>query len=490
MDQIVTVTIRRVRQIDRPDGFLGGQADYYAKVRMDGVWMKSGHRHNVPDWRPNWIFRRAVARNSTVPIRIELWDHDSTSGDDECDINPTRGKKRLDLNYRLSTRRITGDLTGTSGTVFRARGAGDRDRAEIWFRIGHVTPRVPRRLTEVWASDLRIKALWNATATSRDLTRVENQLRGFNNRLYNCTDGQWRVGRFLIHDNRSELSATGKGVGHIHRTGTHGAHGHADGRPNNPKHWEVNERSSIGAYLMEFLHSWTGLKDEYEVSQGGVRTNCPRSRSLRDATSACVMDDTYGTPTELCRPETHNPNTEQGNVRDMDCYSWLRKVMHEAGKTRFQVPAGHIAGPTNAPTLRFVYLTILRVQQIDRPEGWGGGQADYYAKVRMDGVWFAKSRHRHDRRVVTPNWIFGFAFSNNAHRTIPIRIVLWDHDTTSGDDLCDISPRRRKKVLDLTYNTSTGRVGGDVIGTRNTIITGRGSGDRDRAEIRFRITSR
>lgn len=490
MDRNVTVTIRRVRQIDNPEGFLGGQADYYAKVRLDGVWMKSSHRHDVPDWRPNWRFRRAAAAGSTVPIRIELWDHDTTSGDDQADINPRRGKKHLDLNYNMSTGRITGDMTGTRGTTLRARGEGDSDRAEIWFRIDHARPRVPRRLPEVWACDVRIKVLWNATATGSDLTTVENRLRGFNDRLYNCTDGQWRVARFLIHDNRSELSSTDKGVGHIHRTGTHTPHGHADGRPNNPKHWEVNEGSRIGAYLMEFLHSWTGLKDEYEVSQGGAGTNCPSSRSLRDATSACVMDDTYGTPTELCRPETHNPNTEQGNVRNMDCYSWLRKVMHEAGKTGFQVPAGHISGPGSAPTLRFVYLTILRVEQIDRPEGWGGGQADYYAKVRMDGLWFAKSKHRHDRRVVTPNWIFGFAFSNTAHRTIPIRIELWDHDTTSGDDLCDINPRRGRKVLNLTYNTSTGRIGGDLTGTRNTIITARGGGDSDRAEIRFRITNR
>lgn len=490
MDRTVTLTITRVKQIDRPDGFLGGQADYYAKVRMDGVWMKSGHRDNVPEWRPNWIFRRAAAGGSVMPIRIDLWDHDSTSGDDHCDINPTRNKKRLDLNYNLSTGRITGDVTGNRGDLLHARGSGDSDRAEIWFRINHAVPRVPSRLPEVWASDLRIKVLWNAGATGGDLSTVESRLRGFNDRLYDCTDGQWRVGRFLIHDNRSELSNNDKGVGHIHRTGTHGPHGHADGRPNNPKHWHVNENSRVGAYLMEFLHSWTGLKDEYEVEQDGARTNCPANRALRDAADACVMDDTYGTPTELCRPETHNPNTEQGNVRGMDCYSWLRKVMREAGKTAFQVPNGHIPGPTSAPTLHLVYLTVTRVEQIDRPEGWGGGQADYYAKVRMDGVWFAKSKHQHDKKIVTPNWLFGFAFSNNAHRVISIRIELWDHDSLSGDDLCDINPRKGKKVLDLTYNTATGQIAGDVSGTRDTVITARGAGDDDRAEIRFRITSR
>jgi len=490
MDRTLSLTITRVRQIDNPDGFLSGQADYYAKVQIDGIWLKSDHRHNAPEWRPNWVFRRAAARNATVPIRIELWDHDSTSGDDRCDINPTKGRKRLDLNYNMSTGRITGDMTSTRGTLIHARGAGDSDRAEIWFRLNHETPRVPSKLPEVWASDLRIKTLWNASAAGRDLATVENRLRGFNDRLYDCTDGQWRVGRFLIHDSRSELSETDKGVGHIHRTGTHGAHGHADGRPNNPKHWEVNEDSRVGVYLMEFLHSWTGLKDEYEITDDGPRTNRPGTAALRDDSEACVMDDTHGTPTELCRPETHNPITEQGNVRGMDCYSWLVKVMGEAGRPGFQVPAGHIPGPTSAPTLRFVYLTIRRVEQIDRPEGFGGGDADYYAKVRMDGVWFAKSRHQHDRKVVTPNWLFGFAFSNNAHRVIPIRIELWDHDTTSGDDLCDISPRRGRKVLALNYNTSTGQITGDVTGTRDTIITARGGGDSDRAEIRFRITSR
>ena len=489
-DATVTLTIKRVRQIDNPEGWFQGDADYYAKVRMDGASTKTSHRHNVKDWEPNWTIKRGAVDNGRLPITIELWDHDSTSGDDMCDINPLAGKKQLDLNYNLANGQITGDVTGTSGSLLNVRGAGDSNRAEIWFTINHAIPRVPSRLPEVWASDLPIKVLWNAGAAGSDLATVESRLRGFNDRLYNCTDGQWRVGRFFIHDNRSTLSSTGKGVGHVHRTDMHGAHGHADGRPNDPKHWEVNENSSVGTYLMEFLHSWTGLKDEYEVSEGGTRTNCPGDSGLRDATNACVMDDTYGTPTELCRPETHNPNTEQGNVRGMDCYSWLRKVMHEAGKKGFQVPPGHIPGPATAPTLRFVYLTIQRVQQVDRPDGFLGGDADYYSKVRMDGAWFSRSKEESNKKLSTPNWTYGFAFSSDVHRTIPIRVELWDDDSTSGDDHCDINPKSGKKHLDLTYNTATGAIGGDVTGTRDTTITARGSGDSDRAEIRFVITSR
>ncbi len=488
-DVVVSVTIRRVRQIGNPDGFGGGSADYYAKVRVDGVTRKSGHRHDVTDWRPNWVFRHGAAPRGVVPIRIELWDHDSTSSDDMADINPRAGKKGLDLTYDVAAGSISGDLTGARGVEIEAAGAGDDDRARIWFVIDHSAPTVPARLPEVLASDARIKVLWNATATGTDMATVEDRLGDFNNRLYDCTDGQWRVGRFLIHDNRSELSDTGNGVGHIHRTGMQHDHGHADGRPDDPEHWEVNEGSGPGTYLMEFLHSWTGLKDEYEESEDGPETNCPASSDLRAATNACVMDRTT-TTRELCRPETHSPKTEQGNVRKMDCYSWLRRVMHEAGHDAFVVPVGHIAGPRTAPRLRFVYLTIQRVRQIGNPDGAGGGTADYYSKVQLDGKWFKKSKHREDRAEVTPNWIYGLAFSSDSHRTIPIRIELWDHDTLSSDDRCDINPRSGKKRVDLTYNTATGAIGGDVSGTRDTPITMTGSGDSDRAALTFVITSR
>jgi hypothetical protein len=164
--------------------------------------------------------------------------------------------------------------------------------------------------------------------------------------------------------------------------------------------------------------------------------------------------------------------------------------MHEAGHDAFVVPGGHIDGPRSAPRLRFVYLTIQRVRQIGNPDGTFGGTADYYSKVQMDGKWFTKSKHREDRADVTPNWIYGLTFSSASHRTIPIRIELWDHDTLSSDDRCDINPRSGKKRVDLTYNTATGAIGGDVSGTRDAAITMTGSGDSDRAALTFVITSR
>ena len=72
---------------------------------------------------------------------------------------------------------------------------------------------LPAPLSEVWASKVPIRLMWRANSGLADLSTVENRLRQFNDRLYDCTDGQWRVGRFLIHDDRSELSPTGQGVG-------------------------------------------------------------------------------------------------------------------------------------------------------------------------------------------------------------------------------------------------------------------------------------
>lgn len=486
MDSTVTLTISRVRQIDNPDGFLGGDGDYYAKVTMSGVERRSPTADS-PDFTPNWTFRQGAAPNSVLPIRIELWDSD-TGDDDMADVNPRGAKKRIDFNYNIFTGEVTGDVTGRRGGTIQATGAGDSDRAEIWFSVDHAAPQLPERLPEVWACDVPIKLLWNATSQGPDLAVVEGRLREFNDRLYRCTDGQWRVGRFFIADNRNTLDPKGAGVGHVHRDDIHGPHGHADGRPARPNHWEVNEFSGAGVYLMEFLHSWTGLKDEYETHQDGPGTSCPADPALADASEACVMDDTSGLRWKLCRPETHNPNTEQGHERHMDCYSWLRNVMHASGRTGFQVPPGYVAGPYRAPTLRFVYLTVHAIKQIDDPDG--GSKADYYAKLKVDGAWFKNSKHLDDRTSASPGWIFGFAFSSDHHRVLPMRLELWDYDSFSRDEMCDINPRRGKKSLDFAYDTATGRITGEVTGSRDVPITLRGSGDDDRAEITFSITSR
>ena len=481
---IVTVKIRRVKQVDGPDG--GWTAgDYYAKVWIGSSdsdlgraipkkLLESPNLKNKKDASPNWTFASGVVvPGSTIPIHIELWDADIGSADDEIDISATNGKRALDLTYDLSTGSISGDggLTGTGGSEIVSKGIGDKPRGEIWFTI--------EAPAEVLACDVPIKVTW--LALSNRLGKVEAGLRGLNDRLYNCTDGQWRVGRFLIHGGGSTADDNVPGIGHIHRSGTHGGLGYSSGRPGAPKLWHLDEDAGAGTYLMEFLHSWTGLKDEYEVSEGGASRNCPETKALRDATNACVMDRTTGT-TEFCRPETHNKDTEQGHVNGMDCYSWVRKVMNDAQWPNFQVPKFPMIGPTSAPPLRFVYFTIRRVNQMGNPRAPGFTPARYHVRVQMDGLSFAPSVTKGVGRgllrntVIRPLWLFGFAFSHDADRTIPIRIELWNE--ASGSEVeCDINQTQSsKKYIELTYDTSTGEIAGDVTVTKKVLFTARGSG--------------
>ncbi len=326
--------------------------------------------------------------------------------------------------------------------------------------------------------------MWAASGAGSDLNMVESRLAGFNDLLYDCTDGQWRIARFLIHDTRNEMDPESDGTGHLHRTGTHGPHGHADGRPNKPEHWHVNENSASGTYLMEFLHSWTGMKDEYEKKDGSP-AECPASNSDATANSACVMDETTAGWTEMCRPATHNPVTEQGQVRGMSCYSWMDKVFADSGRPAFQVPSSHITGPTTAPTVRWVYLTITRVQRLSGPDPFGGA-GDYYAKVRMDGAWFTKSKHKDNDNDVSPNWLFGLGYSRSTAKSIAVRLEIYDHDWPSADDMCDVAPASGRKYLSFTISP-TGSISGDISGSAGSNIAVSGAGDSDRVRVTLRV---
>jgi hypothetical protein len=358
----------------------------------------------------------------------------------------------------------------------------------------------PAAPTRVWESDLNFKMDWAASTADTKLLKVERLLRAFNNRLSDATDGQWLVGRFFIQDANSTLEEEGNSVGHIHEVRAHRSpnHGHADGRPNNPEHFHLamanrldntdeSARTFAGTMLMEFLHSWTGARDEYEVTSGGGRTRCPLNASP-DYPNACVMWKTNdASVNELCRPENHNPNTEQGNSRGMDCYSWIAKVMRDAGHCGFIVPCNYVAGPASAPTLRFVYLTITRVRQIDRPGGEALG--DFYARASMDGVRLARTKFHANDSDFSPNWLFGLAYASNQARSIPITIEIWDAVTGAPDRSCDVNPRRNKRELSLVYDPRTGAISGDAEGTSGRSISVTGGGDANRVAIDFVVTS-
>ncbi len=239
---------------------------------------------------------------------------------------------------------------------------GRPDPSMTYFMIGR---RAKGFATKWVIPEMRIKLEWNSSSTDPALRKVKNLCTAFNVRLFDATDGQCRVAKFSIYDKSTSLSAQAAGVGNVYKSGTINCiycsqHGHSNGRPNNPSHVHVRLqpsnsqlRQQAGTMFMEWCHSYTGTRDEYETITGGS-SSCPSSASVRAANDACIMYQT-GSYSELCRPPIHNSNTEQGQDREMSCYEWIQKVMTEAGKGYWQVPSRHIPGPEDPIVPQFVY---------------------------------------------------------------------------------------------------------------------------------------
>jgi hypothetical protein len=131
--KIANVRIRRVHAIDGLD--LGSAADFYSRITIDGNTVRTPTVMNQDDASPNWLSTISSTANP-IHIKIEVYDQDDAlSGpDDHCDINPTSARD-LDLYYNVATGAITGDATGTAGTEIHSVGAGNDNRAEVWFTI-------------------------------------------------------------------------------------------------------------------------------------------------------------------------------------------------------------------------------------------------------------------------------------------------------------------------------------------------------------------
>lgn len=135
----ITVSIVRLAQIDnldKGDWMKKDQADFYANVKIGNGMMQKSVNHSDDDGHPGWNFRGS-ATNRFVRIRIKIDDDDGglERKDDYVDVNSRSGKKDLNLVLDTLTGRISGDVSGRRGQMLYSQGAGDSDRAKIWFKI-------------------------------------------------------------------------------------------------------------------------------------------------------------------------------------------------------------------------------------------------------------------------------------------------------------------------------------------------------------------
>jgi uncharacterized repeat protein (TIGR01451 family) len=149
----VKVTITRVVELQCNEG--DGEPcpnDYYPKFSIDGepVVDKKGDyccAHGT-DFEPNWVYEKTVdSDHNPVSIKIELWDQDDLSFDDELDI-AAGAPRGLDFTFDLNTCVFQGgglvSLQGAGaymglgqeeGTPKGESAGNDSDRAQIFFTI-------------------------------------------------------------------------------------------------------------------------------------------------------------------------------------------------------------------------------------------------------------------------------------------------------------------------------------------------------------------
>lgn len=113
-----------------------------------------------------------------------------------------------------------------------------------------------------------------------------------------------------------------------------------------------------------------------------------------------------------------------------------------------------------------ISVTITKVKCIDDCRNTGleaatESAADFYAKIDINGVVTQTPRGDEDSEDIAPNWKVNAAIPTT-QSSFSVSIQIWDHDSTSGDDLGDASPIPGKNNLDFIVDRVTGKWSGDV----------------------------
>lgn len=131
-DDEVTVNIAQVRALDKADAFLSD--DLYARVTIAGEMFKTQRIAQTNDIIPNWKISKVVPRG-VHDVKVEIFDKDVFSPDDEIDINRLPNKR--DLDFRVDTRRcrIEGFANRYRCNQQIRRAGDERKKAEIVFYV-------------------------------------------------------------------------------------------------------------------------------------------------------------------------------------------------------------------------------------------------------------------------------------------------------------------------------------------------------------------
>ncbi len=123
----VTVTITKVRCVEDCDeegleSTLESTPDFYAVIYINGESFTTTRADDdQSDIEPfGWTVTKTIDATQPpapqIPVTIQIWDYDSSSGDDNGDTSPVPDKNNLDLVVDLNTGRWSGDTTNSCVT--------------------------------------------------------------------------------------------------------------------------------------------------------------------------------------------------------------------------------------------------------------------------------------------------------------------------------------------------------------------------------------
>jgi hypothetical protein len=134
-DEII-VTVESVQALDRIDpGGIG--ADFFAQVTIGGTVFRSPVIRRAAVIRPDWTFSKRV-RPGTHSVRLELFDKDALSKNDQIDINRLDGKYHLDFRvktYPCTVLDFAEPYACRGGAVTITRAGRENKSAEIRFSV-------------------------------------------------------------------------------------------------------------------------------------------------------------------------------------------------------------------------------------------------------------------------------------------------------------------------------------------------------------------
>ncbi len=134
-------------------------------------------------------------------------------------------------------------------------------------------------------------------------------------------------------------------------------------------------------------------------------------------------------------------------------------------------------------------LKIHRVAQtnnLDKIDVLGSDKADFYSQIWVNGKEMKKTKTVSTDDGPVENWTWHLS---SANRYVNFRIRLMDDDggLENQDDHVDINPLPNRKDLELTFDTMTGRITGDMEGFRGQLLHAAGEGDDMRGQLWFTI---